>query len=142
MVLRRPSVRYVASVKSLVRFVTVAAVALIFWQAVTVILGASEPWDSPDYLAWYVASLGLSAFFGYAFDRHAWRWGVIIVFAQLPVLLFHSGAGNLLLAGLVYLSVLALPAAIVAVGAASLKKLRQRESSAALAMGRNRRAGR
>jgi hypothetical protein len=42
------------------RFLAVA-VALAFWELANVVLRTQEPWDSPDYLSFYLASLGLCA---------------------------------------------------------------------------------
>lgn len=109
-----------------VHFLIVTAVGLAFWECANVILGTQEPWDSPDYLNFYLISLGICAAFGYLFPERPWRWGLIIIFAQLPVMIFHAGHGPLLVMGLAFLTVQAMPAMITATATSYLRKLRHR----------------
>lgn len=91
-----------------------AIVGIAYWAAVSGMLGGGEPWDASAYwtLA-YPGALLLSAVLGFAMPVRAWVWGVIVVFAQVPVVVAVSGAGPLLLAGVLYAAVLAIPAALV-----------------------------
>lgn len=91
-----------------------AVVGLAYWAVVSGMLGGGEPWDAAAYwtLA-YPGALLLSAVLGFAMPTRAWIWGVIVVFAQVPVVVAVSGAGPLLLAGVLYAAVLAIPAALV-----------------------------
>lgn len=100
-----------------------AAVGLAYWAAVSGMLGGGEPWDAAAYwtLA-YPGALLLSAVLGFAMPARAWIWGALVVCAQVPVVIAVSGAGPLLLAGLLYAVVLAIPAALIAGGAAWLRR--------------------
>ena len=60
---------------------------LALWTASVVLLGVSEPWDSPRYWIACLAALFLSALFGCLIGRRAWVAGVLVVCAQLPVML-------------------------------------------------------
>lgn len=76
-------------------------------------------WDAPAYWSLaYPGALLVSAVLGVAMPARAWLWGPIVVFAQVPVVIAVSGAGPLLLAGLLYAAVLSIPAALVSASAA------------------------
>jgi hypothetical protein len=109
-----------------IRLLLVTIAGLASWQGATVVLGKPEAWDSPNYLGFYLAALGLCAAFGYFFPERAWRWGLIIVFAQLPVMLFQSGTGPLMVVGLGFLTAMALPAVAAATATSYLRKLQRR----------------
>jgi hypothetical protein len=110
-----------------IRYLVVTAGGLALWQLATSVLATPEPWDSPDYLAFYLAALGLCGVFGFLFPGRAWRWGFIVIFAQLPVMIFHSAAlGPLLVLGLAVLAVQALPAILAAAAASALRQRRHR----------------
>lgn len=97
---------------------------MAFWELVNIIQGSTEPWDSPYYLISYAAALGLSAGFGYLFHESPWRWGVIVVFAQFPVMALDSPPGpdnGLWPIGLFILVVLALPAAFASGAGGTLR---------------------
>lgn len=108
-------------------YLTVAVAGLAFWEMAHLVLGTKEPWDSPNYLGFYLGALGLSAVFGYLFHKRAWRWGVIVIFAQLPVMAVHSRLGPLVAIGVVLLTFLAMPAALAAIGASQLRELQRRD---------------
>lgn len=82
-----------------IRLLIVIVAGLAFWEWANVALGRQEPWDSPDYFSFYLTALGLCGALGYLFPERPWRWGLIIVFAQLPVMIFHAGLGPLLVIG-------------------------------------------
>lgn len=94
---------------------------LVLWLAASLLLEAPEPWDSPLYWAAYLAGLVLSAVFGFIVRKSGWLCGVLIIFAQLPVLLFQSEPGPLLMVGILFLAALAVPAALVAIAAARFR---------------------
>lgn len=99
-----------------------AATGLAFWQWATSVLGLPEAWDSPDYPKFYLGSLGLCAAFGYLAPARPWRWGLIIIFAQLPVMALHTGRiGPLVVVGMALLSLQALPAILLATAASRLR---------------------
>ncbi|MDX3900438.1 MAG: hypothetical protein QHC40_08020 [Sphingobium sp.] len=73
--------------------------------------GVDEPWDAPAYwTAAYPISLLLSGGAGLYFRKRGWLAGLAISFAQLPVMWINNGTGALWAVGLLFLSVLAVPA--------------------------------
>lgn len=105
-----------------IRAIGVTATALVFWQSATWLLGTQEPWDSPLYPAVFLASLGLCGAFGYMWPSRSWRWGLIIILAQLPVMVLHTGhIGPMMGVGLGLLALQAIPATLVAVAASRLR---------------------
>jgi hypothetical protein len=106
----------------MLRMLIVAMAGLALWQLSVFVLGTKEPWDSANYVGFYLAALGLSAVFGYFYTARAWRWGFIVIFAQLPIMLLQAEPDGLMLVGLLFLSMLALPGAIVAIIASRLRK--------------------
>lgn len=105
-----------------------AIVGLAYWAAVSGMLGGGEPWDAAAYWTlMYPGALLLAAMLGIAMPTRAWLWGPIVVFAQVPVVVAVSGAGPLLLAGVVYAAVLSIPAALVS-GVAGWIRRRMRDA--------------
>jgi hypothetical protein len=92
-------------------------IGLIYWQLVCLWAGVSEPWDAKAYGVFYAVSLGLSALLGPVFPSRAWLAGVLLVFAQLPVMVAKEGLdfGPLLPVGLAFLVLMAIPASLVSV---------------------------
>lgn len=103
------------------RLASVFAAACIYWALASFWLRAAEPWDSPHFLPTYLGAIGLSALCGWFFRRAAWRWGVVILFGQLPVVIFNTGIGPLLPVGIGWTALAAIPAAIAAMGAAKTR---------------------
>lgn len=103
--------------------VALAAVAgLAYWALVSALSGGGEPWDAARF--WTVAfpgALALSALLGAVAPARAWAWGAIVMLAQVPVVVAVSGAGPLLIAGLLYAAALALPAALVSWASGALR---------------------
>ena len=93
-------------------------VSLLYWQLVSQFSGAKEPWDADGYWRiWYPGSLALSALAGCVLRRRSWLAGVIVTFAQLPVMWVNTGFGGLLMVGATILCILAVPAvAVSAIG--------------------------
>lgn len=105
-----------------IRTIGVTATGLAFWAFATLLLGTGEPWDSPVYPAVYLASLGLCGAFGYMSPSRSWFWGVIVIFAQLPVMVLQTGRVSPMIGvGLGLLALQAMPAALVAVAASHLR---------------------
>lgn len=105
-----------------------AVIGIAYWAVASGMAGGGEPWDAPAYwtLA-YPGALLVSAVLGFAMPARAWLWGVIVVFAQVPVVIAVSSAGPLLLAGVLYAAVLSIPAALVSAGAAwARRRMRSR----------------
>jgi hypothetical protein len=86
------------------------------------VLQVTEPWDSPRYLSTYLLALAGCAATAVVRPERAWRWGIIVIFAQLPVLLAHSGAGPLLAAGVLFLVGQSLPAVALSLAVGALRK--------------------
>lgn len=105
------------------RILAVTVAALAYWVAVNAVSGAREPWDAANYWdLYYPLALGLAAIFGWLFERGAWRWGAIILFAQFPVMVAASGMGPLFAVGLVMLAGLSIPAMVAAEAGAWLRR--------------------
>lgn len=84
--------------------------------------GVTEPWDAADYWSLvYPISLGIAAALGFVFDRQPWFAGTTFTLAQLPLMLVTSGAGPLILAGLLTLGVLSFPAGLAALAGAHVR---------------------
>ena len=97
-------------------------VGVVFWLLVAWRTPGGEPWDAPAF--WtvvYPIALGIAAVLGACFPRHAWLWGLLLMALQVPVVAVVSGFGPLLLAGLVYALVLAVPAMAIAAAAGALR---------------------
>jgi len=104
-------------------------VGVVFWVLVAWRTPGGEPWDAPAF--WtivYPLALGIAAVLGALFPKHAWLWGLLLMLLQVPVVAAMSGVGPLLLAGLVYALVLAVPAMVIAAGAGALRRRLQRGS--------------
>lgn len=98
----------------IVQMFVLAVVSVLYWLLVSHISGAKEPWDAAGYwLIWYPGSLLLSAVGGVAFGKRGWSAGAIVIFAQLPVMWGNTGFGGLLIVGVAFLAVLAVPAVIL-----------------------------
>lgn len=98
-------------------------VGVVFWMLVAWRTPGGEPWDAPAF--WTVAypiALAIAAVLGACFPRKAWLWGLLLIALQVPVVAVMSGVGPLLLAGVVYALVLALPAMAIAAAAGALRR--------------------
>lgn len=95
------------------RLPAVFLVSVGFWAIASVVLSSGEPWDSPFYPAWLLASLSISAAIGWLFPTRSWRWGPVVVFGQAPVMLVHTGLEALFVVALGWLAVEAIPALLV-----------------------------
>jgi hypothetical protein len=107
------------------RAAVVAASGLLLWAVAAMGLHTAEPWDSPAFWYAYAVAIGVSGAWGYLLPQRAWLWGVIMSFAQAPVMWVTSGdVGSMWLPGLVALGFLALPLAGTAVVASRFSALR------------------
>lgn len=98
-------------------------VGVVFWVLVAWRTPGGEPWDAPAF--WtvvYPIALVIAAVLGACFPRHAWLWGLLLMALQVPVVAVVSGFGPLLLAGLIYALVLAVPAMAIAAAAGALRR--------------------
>ena len=97
-----------------IQTLTLLLVGLLYWQFVSRFSGAKEPWDANGYWRiWYPGSLVLSALAGFVLQRRSWLAGVIVTFAQLPVMWVNTGFGGLLMVGATILCILTVPAVAV-----------------------------
>lgn len=89
---------------------------LTYWSIVSALSGGAEPWDAPGF--WSIAfpgALVLCVLLGFAAPSRAWAWGAILMLTQVPIVIVVSRAepDPLLVVGLLYATVLALPAALL-----------------------------
>jgi hypothetical protein len=109
-----------------IRVIGVAATGLAFWQCATSVLGTQEAWDAPGYPIFYLGSIGLCAAFGYLLSPRPWRWALIIIFAQLPIMVLHTGqVGPVVVVGIGFLALQALPAILAATAASRFRCIKQ-----------------
>lgn len=105
----------------LLRLVATMAVALFYWLLISRLTDAAEPWDAVGYwTAFYPLSLLLAVFGGWLIGRHGWIAGLIVTFAQLPVMIANAGTGPLLPIGVIFLIILSLPAVLAGMWGAYL----------------------
>jgi hypothetical protein len=94
--------------------IVLLVVSGLYWQFVCKWTGFSEPWDATGYWRlWYPVSVVLAAVGGHLLRKDGWMAGVIVVFAQLPILWINNGIGPLIAAGLLFLAVSAVPAMVI-----------------------------
>ena len=96
------------------QFTIVMVSSALFWIAVHRVLDTNEVWDSAGFVWAYPSVIGLTGFFGAIFPRHPVLWGLTAMLAELPVMVWQSGAGPLLLVGIFILLVLAILPVIAA----------------------------
>ena len=82
------------------------------WLLTSLISGRAEAWDAPMYwTVTYPLAILLAGVLGYRAPWRAWRWGLVVMLVQAPVLMLTSGSSmNLLPLGLALFAILSLPA--------------------------------
>lgn len=100
----------------------IAVISLAFWSAASFVLNAPEPWDSEHYGTAFLLALGLIALASFALPDEPWRWAIIFVAAQLPVMVVRSEAGPLWAVGLMFLLAECIPAVVIALLAGWLRR--------------------
>lgn len=106
---------------------------LAYWTLVSAMSDGVEPWDAPAY--WTLAlpgALALSALLGAWAPKRGWAWSAIVMLVQVPVVNALAGAGPLLVVGLLYAAVLAVPGALVSWAGAALRRRRMRNEDRSL----------
>jgi len=93
------------------------------WLLTSLISGRAEAWDAPMYwTVTYPLAILLAGVLGYRAPRRAWRWGLVVMLVQAPVLLLTSGGSmSLLPLGLALFAILALPAIAAAMFGAKMR---------------------
>jgi len=86
------------------------------WVVASLVEGRREAWDASAYWTTYLPLAGLlSLVLGAFFRERPWRWGLAVILAQLPVMLFFTGEiGSLVVGGLFVLLIEAVPAMVAA----------------------------
>lgn len=105
------------------RFLGVFILGVGFWASASAILGTVEPWDAPDYWAWYLASLATAAVVGWVLPARSWCWGPVIVFAQAPVMLAHTSPEPMFVFAFGWLALEAIPALLISTAAGKARAL-------------------
>lgn len=101
--------------------VLLAVVGALYWQLVCRTGGVTEPWDAaPYWRLWYPLSLAIAALGGVGLGSRAWLAGVIVTFAQLPVMWFNAGTAESWIVGVAFCAALAIPTALVSAVAGRL----------------------
>ena len=111
------------TVMGIAKHLLVFVIGIGLWVGANVAFETTEPWDS-EFFLWvsYPLALAISAALGFAFPDLAWRWGLIIIFAQLPVMIVQSGTGPLIGVGVILLGLLSVPAMYAAMTDADLRR--------------------
>ncbi|MEG3168591.1 hypothetical protein U1737_10375 [Sphingomonas sp. LB3N6] len=96
------------------KFLSLFAGGILYWQCVSQITGAKEPWDADGYWhVWYPVAFGLAAISGTALRRRGWTAGVGLSLAQLPVMWWDIGTAASWAIGLAMACLLSIPLAAV-----------------------------
>lgn len=104
-------------------WIITAMLGAILWGMTSHLSGRNEPWDSGAYWsASYPLALLLSGCLGFAFPERTWRWAVLLIFTQLPIMLVGGSGLGLLPLGLILLGFLSLPAIFLAAVGARLRR--------------------
>ncbi|GGK52824.1 hypothetical protein [Salinarimonas ramus] len=94
--------------------------AIICWQMFCIAFDVREPWDAPAFWSVaYPASIAMSAVAGYL-ARSGWIVGLVVTFAQLPIIVVSNGLDATNLFAVAILAALSLPPAVAAASAARL----------------------
>ncbi|HET7575971.1 MAG TPA: hypothetical protein VFK19_05320 [Sphingomicrobium sp.] len=103
----------------------------IIWLIATLLSGGREPWDTGDYWLIYLpAAYVLCGILGYTFPRRTWRWPMMVMLAQLPVMVIVTGSGlGLLPLGIIFLLILSVPGMAAAALGGTLYRRAQGEAS-------------
>lgn len=107
--------------------VIVILAGLALWQVATIVLGP-EPWDSTGYLGFLAVAMALSGVFAWLRPEGAWRWGLLLILTQIPVMLLNASPNwapdGLMFVGLAYLALQAFAAAVAATAVRHLRRSR------------------
>ena len=96
------------------KILVIAIIGAAYWFLVIRVSGVTEPWDAETYWSvWYPASFVLSALGGALLKKRGWLAGVILTFAQLPIMWLNAETGPLWAVGMVILCALAVPASVI-----------------------------
>jgi peptidoglycan/LPS O-acetylase OafA/YrhL len=102
-----------------------AVAGAAIWVVTTQISGRREAWDATIYwTAGYPAALAIAGILGALVPRHAWRWGLVLMWAQALALAVYTSSYGALPLGLILFGVLAVPPMSVAEFAGALRRRR------------------
>jgi hypothetical protein len=102
---------------------TLMLVSFVYWIFVARMAGVAEPWDASGYWSlWYPLAFVIAAFGGLFLQTRRWLAGVVVAITQLPVILIHAHIEPLLLAGMAFLMLTALPLVAISEGVPWLVK--------------------
>jgi hypothetical protein len=91
-------------------YAAAATLGLVLWSVAAVVELRVEPWDAPNFWTiYYPAAIALSGMLGFLYPHAPWRWALILMFMQLPVMILGGSGFSLLPIGLILMAVLALP---------------------------------
>ena len=91
-------------------YTTAALLGLALWSVAAVVELRVEPWDAPNFWTiYYPAAIALSGALGFLYPQAPWRWPLILMFMQLPVMTLGGSGFDLLPMGMILMAVLALP---------------------------------
>jgi len=98
-----------------IAYATAFLAGTILWSLATAIAGGREVWDVRLYwTAAYPAALLISGGLAALFPYRPWRWPLVMMFAQVPVMIAFGSNFSLLPLGLVLLAILSLPGMAIA----------------------------
>ncbi len=87
----------------------------ILWSLATIAAGGREAWDIDLYwTAAYPAALLTGGGLAALFPERPWRWPLVVMFAQMPVMIASGSGFGLLPLGLALLAILSLPGMAIA----------------------------
>ena len=96
-------------------YATAFLAGTILWSLATIAAGGREVWDTSLYwTAAYPVALLIGAGLAAAFPERAWRWPLVVMLAQMPVMLATGSGLGLLPLGLALLAILSLPGMAIA----------------------------
>jgi hypothetical protein len=96
-------------------YATAFLAGTVLWSLATIAAGGREVWDVGFYwtLA-YPAALLIGAGLAILFPHRPWRWPLVVMLAQMPVMIASGSGFGLLPLGMGLLTILSLPGMAIA----------------------------